>query len=275
MVQTLHLYDHPVSSYAQKVRIALREKGIPFTLEIPRGAGVGNLSAIDPNFSRDNPRVEVPTLVVEDGTKIFDSTVILEYLEDKYPQRPLRSSDALERAKARMIEDVCDSQGEAINWGMGEIITFKRADDELTKKMEESAKIQIGQFHDWLTKQLGEREWFGGAKFGYADVCVWPIICRSTSYGMEPKTGTPLRQWYERAKKRESVRSVFEEFEAADGGAAGAAARLQALQKGLMRREYRDHRLEWVVKTGGLQIVREGLERNTIRFAWPHATDNP
>ena len=38
-----------------------------------------------------------------------------------------------------------------------------------------------------------------------------------------------------------------------------------------MRREYRDHRLEWMVKTGGLEIVRAGLEKNDIRFIDPFA----
>ena len=38
---------------------------------------------------------------------------------------------------------------------------------------------------------------------------------------------------------------------------------------GQIRREYRDHRLEWMMKSGGVQIVLEGMARNTIRFTWP------
>ena len=37
--------------------------------------------------------------------------------------------------------------------------------------------------------------------------------------------------------------------------------------KGLFKREYRDHRLEWMIKSGGLDVVANGLERNNIRFA--------
>lgn len=37
------------------------------------------------------------------------------------------------------------------------------------------------------------------------------------------------------------------------------------------RREYRDHRLEWMVKSGGVEVVLEGLRRGNIRFAWPDA----
>ena len=271
MAIELFLWDHPVSSYAQKVRIALREKKIPFRLETPKGGGTGNLAITDPNFVLGNNRLEVPALVLGDsGVKIFDSTIILEYLEDKYPDIPLRPLDPLNRAKARMIEEVCDSQGEAINWGAGEITAFKRAEDDKAAKMLEQAQHQVSQFHEWLTTQLGDAQWFGGERLGWADVCVWPIINRSTSYNLEPAPGTALRNWYERAKEQESVRSVFEEFQAATKGAK-AGAMTEALKNGSMRRQYRDHRLEWMIKSGGIDIVKEGLEKNNIRFCWPHA----
>ncbi|MGA0840627.1 MAG: hypothetical protein ACO3P1_12125, partial [Pseudomonadales bacterium] len=42
-----------------------------------------------------------------------------------------------------------------------------------------------------------------------------------------------------------------------------------AMEQGLFKREYRDHRLEWMVKSGGFEVVREGLEKNNIRFIEP------
>lgn len=108
----LFLHDHPASSYAQKVRLALREKGIPFDREVPEGLGAGQQI---PSLAKINPRLEVPALVDGDF-KIFDSKVILGYLEDKYPETPLLPKDAKARAQARLIEEVCDSQYEAINW---------------------------------------------------------------------------------------------------------------------------------------------------------------
>jgi len=36
-----------------------------------------------------------------------------------------------------------------------------------------------------------------------------------------------------------------------------------------LRREYRDHRLEWMIKSGGIDVVSKGLEEDTIRFSWP------
>ena len=111
------LFDHPVSSYAQKVRIALRQKGIPFESEVPDGLGSGNPI---PSLAAANPRLEVPALVDGDF-KIFDSKVILNYLEDKYPEKPLLPKDPRSRAEARLIEEVCDAQYEAINWVIGEV----------------------------------------------------------------------------------------------------------------------------------------------------------
>lgn len=101
----LFLHNHPVSSYAQKVRIALRAKDIDFEFKTPEGLGTGKKLE---DLGAANPRVEVPALVDGDF-KIFDSKVILQYLEDKYPEKPLLPKDARGRAEARMIEEVCDT----------------------------------------------------------------------------------------------------------------------------------------------------------------------
>lgn len=102
----LFLHDHPVSSYAQKIRIALREKSIPFDSKTPKGLGSGQHI---PELAAANLRLEVPALE-DDGFKIFESSVILDYLEDKFPEKPLLPKDPKDRATARMIEEVCDTQ---------------------------------------------------------------------------------------------------------------------------------------------------------------------
>lgn len=106
-----HLLAHPVSSYVQKVKIALREKGISFTTEVPPDISTTN----DGPLHESNLRVEVPVLFHDNNT-IFDSTIILEYLEDAWPEPALLPKTPGERAKARMIEDVCDTSYEAVNW---------------------------------------------------------------------------------------------------------------------------------------------------------------
>ena len=94
----LLLYEHPVSSYAQKVKIALREKGVPFEAEVPEDLGTGRT---DTPFAAANPRAEVPVLI--DGpTRIFESTVIMEYIEERWPEPPLLPRELAARASARM-----------------------------------------------------------------------------------------------------------------------------------------------------------------------------
>src|SRR5262249_35137015 len=135
------LYEHPLSSYAQKVKIALREKGLAFEAETPPALGSGTA---DGEFAAASPRNEVPALIDGD-TRIFDSTIILEYLEDKFPLPPLLPRDAAARARARMIEEVCDTLYEAINWGLSEIRWFKRAEGEQAEKMKETAARQTAE----------------------------------------------------------------------------------------------------------------------------------
>src|SRR5690349_7079901 len=94
----LLLYEHPLSSYAQKVKIALREKGMDFKAELPGDFGTGRT---DGTFAAINPRVEVPVLT--DGpTQIFDSTVIMEYIEERWPEPPLLPREPAARAFARI-----------------------------------------------------------------------------------------------------------------------------------------------------------------------------
>jgi glutathione S-transferase len=256
------LYEHPLSSYAQKVKIALREKGLSFDLETPQALGSGNSTG---PFAAASPRLEVPTLI--DGeARIFDSTIILEYLEDKHPSPALLPRDPLQRADARMIEEVCDTLYEAINWGLGEIRWFKRADGRLAETMQAKAASQTRELLEWLAGKLGTREWFGGTAFGWADLSVAPYLNRSVHYGIGPSAGSPLAAWHKRLCARPSVAATFNEFEGATQGMANAADRLAS---GAIRREYRDHRLEWMMKSGGVQVVLDGLAKDNIRFTWP------
>ena len=107
------IYEHPLSPYVQKVKIALGEKNVPFETRMPDILGGSDLET----FVALNPRLEVPTLVDGDEA-IFDSTIIMEYVEERWPTPPLLPAAPAARARARMIEEVCDTYYEAINWGV-------------------------------------------------------------------------------------------------------------------------------------------------------------
>ena len=253
------LYDHPLSPYAQKVRIALREKGVTFQLALPGGLGAGGAAG---EFAEANPRAEVPALV-DDEVRVFDSTIILEYIEDNWPTPPLLPHGAAERARVRMIEEVMDTHYEAINWAMGEINWFRRAEGDKAAELIATAGRQTQGFLGWLERQLGHRTWFNGASFGWGDLAVVPYVAASAGMGFQAPEGSAMAEWLARVLERPSVAQTIAESRNFNTAGSGVA---EAVAAGLFKREYRDHRLEWMMKSGGVEIVLKGLEAGNIRF---------
>ena len=97
----IRLCGFQLSNYHNKVRIALLEKGIPFE-EDP---------ACKPSqeeaYLAKSPMGKVPYLAV-DGARLCESEVIVEYLEDRFPQKPLLPADPLAKAKVRELVTVLE-----------------------------------------------------------------------------------------------------------------------------------------------------------------------
>jgi len=258
----IRLYEHPFSPYAAKVKISLREKGVPFEPVNPPRNDAG-----DPvgEYVEASPRIEVPALIDGD-LKIFDSTIILEYIEDKWPAPPMMPKSPAERARVRMLEEVMDTHYEPINWGLSEIRSFKRATGELAEKLEKEANRQIDGYFSWLEKQLGDREWFNGEYFGWGDLAVIPYLNGTRGHGRRPDADTKLGAWMKRANARPSVAAGTKDITDLLSQGQGMGNAAEMVEKGLMKREYRDHRLEWMIKIGGMEVITKGLERNNIRF---------
>jgi RNA polymerase-associated protein len=223
------LYEHPLSSYAQKVKIALREKGVAFDPELPTSLGAGDDGGV---FAAANPRREVPVLIDGDD-RIFESTVIMEYIEDRWPTPPL----------------------------------LPKSPSDLADTLRAEALRQTKVLQSWLQDRLGAADWFGGETFGWADAAAAPMVNRSAYYGMGPAADSALGRWHRRLSERPSVVATFAEFDAAAAMMKNVAA-LYAPGGG-RKREYRDHRLEWMLKSGGLKVVTQGLKDDNIRFSWP------
>ena len=255
----LVLHEHPLSPYAQKVKIALVEKNIPFEAVMPNVGPGGDPGA----FAHINPRLEVPALVDGDAA-IFDSTIILEYLEDKWPTPPLLPATPLERARVRMIEEICDTHYEAINWAIMEIRVFQRATGALADRLLSRAATQTHGVNTWLDSKLGGREWLNGATFGWADLAAAPLVHAAASLGNPPAAGSGLAGWLDRIQTRPSVQQTFD---AATASMTGFEMLPQLVASGMFKREYRDHRLEWMLRSGGTEIVLDGMRNDTIRFS--------
>lgn len=254
----LTLFEHPLSPYAQKVKIALREKGIEFQVELP-----DLMSGRDAALAGANPRLEVPALV--DGeTSVFDSTIILEYLEDKWPTPALLPETPAARARVRALEELCDTYYEAINWGVAEVNVFGRAEGALAASMNARAAEQIRGINGYLDRALGTDEYFTGDAFGWGDLSVLPPVVLAELNGNPPAAGTGLARWLERVRVRPSIADTIQEALASFDG---FELLPELVRQGQFIREYRDHRLEWMLRTGGTEIVLDGMKQGNIRFS--------
>lgn len=260
MVQPL-LYEHPLSPYAQKNKIALREKGVAFDVVTPDGMGSGGGGGA---WLKANPRAEVPTLV--DGeVAVFDSTIIQDYIEERWPSPPLLPVGAAARARVRMIEEVMDTQYEATTWGMMEVLVFRRVTGADGEALLARAQAQVAGLNRWLEGQLGGADWFNGANFGWGDAAAVPFVLGAVGFGAPPAPESRLAAWLARCLERPSVAQTAAE--------AAAVAEIVAqmvpamIESGQFQREYRDHRLEWMLRSGGMQVVADGLAAGTIRFS--------
>jgi len=90
----LELYHSINSVCAQKVRVVLAEKGLEYQERLMTLRG----DQFDPEYLKLNPNAVVPTLV-HDGRPVIESSVILYYLDEAFPQPPLMPRDAHERAR--------------------------------------------------------------------------------------------------------------------------------------------------------------------------------
>jgi glutathione S-transferase len=154
----LTLVSHDLCPYVQRAVIALAEKGVPFErIDI-------DLASKPDWFLAISPLGKVPLLRVDDDV-IFESAVILEYLEETQPN-PLYPADPLARARHRgMIE-----LGSAILsdiWGLEIATTYDVA----------AAKIEaLRQKFTRLERDLREGPWFAGEKFGLVDAVLGPAF---------------------------------------------------------------------------------------------------
>ena len=151
----MKLFTFATSPYARKVRMALDYKGVSYE-PIERCYSIDRKE----DLRCVNLRAEVPTLVLDDGRMIADSTIICEYIEDAYPQPPLCPKDSYERARMRMIEDLCDRAFDAASFGMG--LAMLRNEAPEASAIREAASKELRALLGVLDCELGEREFFCG-----------------------------------------------------------------------------------------------------------------
>lgn len=249
------LYVNPLSSFANKCVIALDEKGIAFERRTPASFGT---RLEDPAHLAANPLGEVPTLIHE-GQTIFESSVIFDYIDTKWLQPRLMPVDADRRACSLMIQSVMSTRYDPITWGLTELVRLGRVTGAQADRVTQFAAHQAQGLNAWLTEQLGASSWFEGSAFGAADIFVAPHLMAAAQAGLLPPSGR-LVTWLARATERPSIASVKQ------GTSAFMAALTpdDAARWASVPRQYRDARIEWVIRAAGIDVLAQRLASGDV-----------
>ncbi|MDR9402734.1 MAG: glutathione S-transferase family protein [Halothece sp. Uz-M2-17] len=196
------LYYHPQSHFSRKVRILLSEKNLDYQLE-----------AIDLRFKPEwflkiSPIGKVPVLVDEDGTVIWDSSLIAEYLEERYPQPRFYPNAFPERLACRKWEELGDTLGDCIIqfWIQGLL------NQGQSTKYQGRLKEKIDRLLPVFEAQLTHNDYLlGGDTWSIADVSA---LCSFGYYDLrlheDWKEDYPhLATWFKQLHTIESVKSTI------------------------------------------------------------------
>ena len=240
----LELYHHGSSVCAAKARFAVMEKGIDFTahyLDILAG------DQFDPDYMKLNPKAVVPT-IVHDGNVVIESTVICEYIDDAFPENPLKPADPYARSQMRLwmknvdeyVHPTCGEltfvschrhiinrlgpKGveEFLNGTPGVSVTpeWQARKRVLVEQgfdapgIEDKVRLHF-KYIEQANEDLKDRDWLGRDNFSLADIAMTPYLNRLDMLNMSAfwEGRLPhLTDWWERIKARPLFKSCFLDY---------------------------------------------------------------
>src|SRR5689334_14325321 len=195
----IKLYDFASSPNCQRVIVVLEEKKLPYE-KVP--VDLKKMEQKKPDFLKLNPYGKVP-VINDSSTVLYESLIINDYLEEKYPETALMPKDAGKRAKARILLD----------YGMNHLdppyqkIRKEMMKDEKERDQQaiEAARKELRHLLGRLERELGDQEYLAG-EFSLVDAALIPRFARLAGMGVLPDASLPkLGQWIERMKNRPSV----------------------------------------------------------------------
>jgi len=232
----IELFHADMSTCAQKVRLVLAEKGLPWTGHL---LNLRHRDQHRPEYLALNPNGVVPTLV-DDGKVVIESTVICEYLDEAYPDSSLVPEAPEDRALMRRWTKWLD---EVLHFHTGVLsgsIAFRyqhlaRPEDEQkayiagipdpARRERQRQQLELGMkapqfrdavlvFEDFLTRleaQLSETEWMAGSCYSLADIGYTPYVIRLHELKLDPwMANRPhVRGWYEKIRDRENFATAY------------------------------------------------------------------
>jgi glutathione S-transferase len=196
----LTLCGFAASNYYNKVKLALLEKGVAFEEEL---AWLGQTD------KAASPLGKVPYLKTDAGP-LSESTVILEYIEDAYPARPLMPADAFEKAKVREIVRYLELHLELVARNLyGEAFFGGKVSDTAKEKTAEQLTKNVAAF----SQLVKFSPFIAGDTFTLADCAAavhLPLVSSATKiiYGRDCLADLPVRDYLKLLGERPAVQTV-------------------------------------------------------------------
>jgi glutathione S-transferase len=203
----LTLYFHPLSSFCQKVLIALYESETPFTGHVV-DLGDGSARAA---FLKLWPTGKIPLLRDERNDRtVPETTIIIEYLDQHYPgARPLLPEDRAGRLEARLWDRLFDLYVEV---PMQKVVgDHLRADGEHDRRGVADAISTLRMAYDMIERGIADRTWAAGESFSLADCAAAPALFFASIVDPFPQSHTRLAAYFERLMRRPTIKRTLAE----------------------------------------------------------------
>jgi maleylacetoacetate isomerase len=177
------LYGFFRSSAAYRVRIALNLKKLPYdqqSIHLSRDGGAQWSEA----FRAINPQKRVPALALSTGEILLQSLAIIEYLDEVYPEHPLLPAEAVERAQARAIAQICACDIHPLNnlVAMNYLKGPLRHDQA---EVDEWYRHWVTQGFDAIEALLRPGPYALGAHVTLADICLVPQVFNARRFKVD------------------------------------------------------------------------------------------
>lgn len=196
----MKLYWHPVSLMPWRVKITLAEKGVSAEEVIVDLPGGGSRT---PEFLALNPFGQTPVLE-DDGLVIAESTAILEYLDERFPDPPLMPRTAAGRALARQYMGWSTDTWPFAwkRWVAPHAIGVAPGPEAA-----EQGKAELTAHLDALARPLSGADWLVG-DYSLADICYAPLVLMAARFGLDGAIAErpPVARWFDRLTSRPAVR---------------------------------------------------------------------
>jgi glutathione S-transferase len=200
---TMKLFTGPLSMFGAKAQIAVHEKGVAFELIMVPFDRNDAYEPKHPEVARINPKRQVPVLIDGD-VELFDSTQIVEYLEDLVPTPPLWPTDVSARARARQLEHLSDEVF------FPHVIRLMGLQHDMQGASAVAACLACARFYDEMERALAHRDFLAGP-YSFADIAFsfYMAYVFADRKGAVMTEATPrLLAWRDRVGVRPAVREV-------------------------------------------------------------------